>query len=836
MAMEWAGIVAVVAVVVMAPLMAGTVHRPTMLVVFVAAAFALVALMVSGGLRGRPLRLGSAALIPLAFLLVPIVQSIPLPMGLRRVLDPNGSILLQDNALDPVAAWPLSLDPANTRVYIGRAAAALAIFLIVYHLSSGRSRRYLIPRAIGIAGLVAVVIGLGHKIFGFSKVYGALNATARSLVVGPFVNSNHTAEFLELGFFVCLACSFLRSSALNRVGWLVGALLCAGGAMATLSRGAVLALALGVAMFGFLRFLERDPQPGFRRRRAIVATAFFLVAVIGLGAGAFGAGQLIDRFKAGAMATDLRFQVWREAVPILTAHPLGIGRGSFDRVFPIYRTFKTAFPLRFAFVENEPFQLLIDSGWVLFAVLVAAMGLAAWLIARRGRRDRVEAALVAGLFAVLAHSLVDFGLETLGVLLPFVAVLAIVFGRIETGEEKNAGQGRKAWLGSATALVCLAFGFGSVAHASYDDFDALLRAARPGVERRELLVRAQHTHPTDYFYVLAYAQLQPMAVPAGGPSPRLRALNRALRLCPSCEQVHQEIARSLWHVGRRRQALLEWRTTVDLQPLVFAPALGELFAAGAKPEELTAIATTNPARIVEVAAFLGNNGHVADAFTALDQADALGAPTSERMLMRARLQVQSHQTDAARATLTSARQAGTDDPRLGVLEAQLLLDTKGAAGADDALAILDAAASRYPHDLAIQRMRMKVILNHEKWKAAARALDGFKLALYQAQGSAAEAHAAGAQIEARLGRIGAAMTGYRAALADDPMNVTLWMEFGRTAETGGRYSTAFEAYSRAALLSPKNPQIEAALQGLQQRNAALRGAMMHQTGVPAAGP
>src|SRR4029079_8686133 len=159
--------------------------------------------------------------------------------------------------------------------------------------------------------------------------------------------------------------------------------------------------------------------------------------------------------------------------------------------------------------------------------LCAAMALAAWQIARRGRRDKVEAALVAGLFAVLAHSIVDFGLETLGVLLPFVAVLAIVLGRIGPSDETKPVRSWGPWLAGATAFACLAFGVGAVAHASNDDFDALLRAARPGAERRALLVRAQHAHPTDYFYVLAYAQTQPMASPTGGPSPRLRALNRA---------------------------------------------------------------------------------------------------------------------------------------------------------------------------------------------------------------------------------------------------------------------------------------------------------------------
>jgi tetratricopeptide (TPR) repeat protein len=288
-------------------------------------------------------------------------------------------------------------------------------------------------------------------------------------------------------------------------------------------------------------------------------------------------------------------------------------------------------------------------------------------------------------------------------------------------------------------------------------------------------------------------------------------------------------------MGKRGQALLEWRATVDLQPLLLSPTLGELFALGAKPEELAAIATSEPARVVEVATFLGNNGHVADAFTVLDQADALGAPVSESLLTRARLQLQSHQGDAVRATLAAARRAGTDDPRLSLLEAQVLIDSQGAEGADAALAILDLAAVRYPHDLAVQRMRMKVILDFAKWKAAARALEGFKMALYQTQGSAAEAHAAGAQIEARLGRMGAALTAYRVALADEPLNVTLWMEFGKTAETAGRHSTALEAYHQAAQLSPKNPQIEKAIQSLEERNAALRAVMTRQPGVPGTG-
>ena len=62
-------------------------------------------------------------------------------------------------------------------------------------------------------------------------------------------------------------------------------------------------------------------------------------------------------------------------------------------------------------------------------MLVVASGWVVWHLVRHGRRDRVEAALAAGLFAVVVHNFFDFGLETLGVLLPFMAILGTALGR-----------------------------------------------------------------------------------------------------------------------------------------------------------------------------------------------------------------------------------------------------------------------------------------------------------------------------------------------------------------------------------------------------------------------
>ena len=66
--------------------------------------------------------------------------------------------------------------------------------------------------------------------------------------------------------------------------------------------------------------------------------------------------------------------------------------------------------------------------------------------------------------------------------------------------------------------------------------------------------------------------------------------------------------------------------------------------------------------------------------------------------------------------------------------------------------------------------------------AAARSLEGLKLALYQIGASTAEAHIAGARINAQLGHWTQALDEYRIVLAEMPDNTALWIEYAHAAE------------------------------------------------------
>ena len=819
------GLVLSGAAVFAAPLAVGGVHRVPMILLMMTCALGLAALVFGAASERRPLRVGISAALPLVLFAIPVLQSIPLPLALRGRLDPNGNAILFDNGPTLAGFWPLSLDPVPTREHIGRAAAALAIFLVAYHLASGKTRRHVLPRLVALSGIVAVVVGLGHHLFGVSEIYGSFSVNKRSLVTGPFVNSNHTAEFLELATFACLACSFQRNTAINRYGWLTGTLLCAVGAIGTLSRGALVGLFAGMSMFAFLRYLAKEDGSG-QRARTWIAWGALVSVLIAVTAGVLGAGALVDRFRESAVTEDGRFQLWHDSLKVLGAHPAGIGRGAFERVYPIYRTVKNWFPITFAYVENHPLQLLIDSGWPLFGLVVASLALVVRELVRHRRRDKIEAAFLAGLFAVVAHSFVDFGLETLGVLLPFVAILGTVMGRCSAAEDSTAPNELALPL-AALACAGLIFGAAAIAHPSDDDFDKLLKEAHGAEQVRAVLRRAQAVHPTDYFYALTYAETEPLR-PIEGKSPRLHALNRALRLCPGCEFVHVAVARSLWNLGLRSQSLLEWRTAGQIQPYIFSQVITELAGLGAKPQDLASVASFDASRMVETADFLGARSQIADALVVLDEADVMGAPRAESLLTRGRLQLQGGQVAAAQTTMAEAHAAGIQDPRLSVLDAQLVLSVKGPAGADEALSVLDLAAIRYPLDLPVQRMRISLVSDYSKWQAADRAIDGLKLAAYHSVGSGFEADLAAARIRSHLAQWTAAITEYRIALNQHAGEPALWVELAEVAERAGRDSVAHEAYAEAARLAPSDTKITEALRRLDAQQSQARGSALDQ--------
>jgi O-antigen ligase len=788
----WLTAVALGIAIVGAPLAVGAVHRP---VVLVALGLSAVLSLLVAALAFRnqaELKPEVALALPMLLLLIAALQIIPVPPALHALIDPAGSELL---ALAQVqGSQPSSLDPPATYLELAKAAAALVVGLAALVLSSGRRFRFASMALVACAGLAALLVGLGHRAISEDLIYGVFPCS-RGLPIGPFINRNHLAELLELAAFAALAFAFSRPSRDGQLVWKILAALLAAGALSALSRGSVLALGAGALTWFLLAPKSDEGEPLHRTRFAAVLIG--LVVVVGLALG-FGAEDLIAKFAQNPAASEPRFTLWRDALKIVRAHPAGIGLGAFARVYPVYQSVPST--VWFQFPENQPLGLLVEAG-IPGALLV--LGTCAWVLrrfAKNARRDRVEASLVAALIAVLAHNLTDFGLETLGVLLPFCALLGTVFGRQAKVPEKPAAQRSSAAL-AGVALVAALAAIVLLRSPSMRDFDELLKGP-PSAAMRATARSASLAHPTDYFYALAEAKLQSTETTSA--SSRLRMLNRAMLLCPTCKDAHAEAARSLWRLGRRQQSLLEWRTMLGIAPGQLGVVFAELVRSGAKPEELSSLADgRNP---FELSQHLLANGMLNAATSILAGAD--DHEGVDFRLAQARIALAADDLRAARAASDAALAAAPRDPRAILLASELALRSNER---DRAIAVLEDGVRGDPMQVDLNRKLLALLMQTDKWQAIDRALAGLRAALGTTGATMAEASVAAAHIFERRGQWHRAISEYQAAVAQSPDDARLQLDLAKAAEQAGRITIAIGAYNAVLRRAPENAEARAAL-------------------------
>lgn len=798
----WSTAAALGACLVGAPLAVGAVHRPVAVIVLgLTAALALPAAALARGAQTR-LKPHIVMALPMLFLLIAALQIMPMPWTARARLDPAGSELLALAQL--TGPQPMSLDPPATYFELAKAAAALVVGTSALILTSSRRLRFAAIGMVAVAGLAAFAVGLGHRAFFEDKIYGLFDAS-RGLPVGPFVNPNHTAEFLELGAFAALAFAFSRPSRDGQRVWKVVAAVLAAGALSTLSRGSVLALGSGVLVWFLLAPRSDDGESLHRTKFA--AALIGLLVVVGIGVG-FGAEGLLDRFAQSGPAGEGRFRVWADALKMLRAHPLGIGLGAFTRTYPVYQSFPSS--VWYQFPEDQPLSILVETGVPGAVFMLAAWSLVLRRFAKQARRDRVEASLAAGLVAVLAHNLTDFGLETLGVLLPFCALWGTLFGRMAEATEDPPSERWMPMLAGLGVLPVIG-GIALLCLPAARDFDALLQPPF-SAESRALARQASQAHPTDYAYALAEARLE--APDPASPAKRLRLINRAMILCPACAVAHVEAARELWRLGRRSQALLEWRTVLALPSGRLDAVFGELSKSGASEAELISLATERNRQ--ELSRLLLGQGMIPAAREVM--AGSASKDTVEFHLVQAQIALDAQDLPAARAAATAALAAAPRDPRAFAMTADVEVRENKR---EEAIATLTRGLGAEPTDVDLCQRLLGLLTQTDRWRATDQALDNLRRALAEHGAPMRAANLAAAQIFEHRGQFYRAVTEYQSALAQAPDDVGLQLSLARAAELAGKVTVAVDAYAAVLRRSPKQPEAEAGLARIRTQKKAL---------------
>ncbi|MGD8650317.1 MAG: O-antigen ligase family protein, partial [Desulfobacterales bacterium] len=316
------------------------------------------------------------------FFVVTLFLCIPLPTNVLSYLSPvrYQTLMTAQDLLNRPASW-------QTLSYIPRLALSWWVFLICLCLLFGTVRR-LCADAKTLKRVVLVMMCVAM----LEAAYGLIQALVPTMGVlwvdyvqaymgsarGTFINRNHFAGFMEMTWPLALGFTMAQG------GWGQGYSLKKILASERLNRQALLALGVVVlllallfsrsragiagALIGLLTFilLTRSGRKGISRYSWLMLAG--IVGLLVVYSMAIGIGPITERFFALSNG-DSRLDYWRDSLPIIKDHPLGIGLRNYDNVIPVYNVSMLA-DKRLEYAHNDYLQLLIEAGWIGFIAVL----------------------------------------------------------------------------------------------------------------------------------------------------------------------------------------------------------------------------------------------------------------------------------------------------------------------------------------------------------------------------------------------------------------------------------------------------------------------------------
>ncbi|HEX6123945.1 MAG TPA: O-antigen ligase family protein [Pyrinomonadaceae bacterium] len=415
--MTWAnklGFFLIGAIVVFTTIAYGTVHQPTLAVFYLLVAMVVV-LWAVDSLRSGALRI-SPSLLPLPLLAAAVY-------GFVQVI-PFGSVT---DAAGIEVPRTISLDPFATKV---SAIHYFALFLLlsatlVFLDSAKRIRK--LTLVIAVFGFVYAFFAILQSVLSPLKIYGIYEAGAP---FGSFVNRHNFAAYMEMAMALPLGLMFAGAVTRDKrllyitvIGLMGVALLLSG------SRGGLVAF---VAQIIFLTMLTAGFKGRSRLALRLGLAALLVVAIVG-GAIFVGGETSLTRLAETAATEDVttgRSNIWQVTLRVILANlPFGAGFGAFGVAYTPHDPMSGLERVEQA--HNDYLQVLADAGLV--GLIIGAFFL--WQLILQGRdallignryRHGIAIGALAGIFAILVHSIFDFVLHTTAVSVLFLMLLGLL--------------------------------------------------------------------------------------------------------------------------------------------------------------------------------------------------------------------------------------------------------------------------------------------------------------------------------------------------------------------------------------------------------------------------
>ena len=489
------------------------------------------------------------------------IQLVPLPSAVVELFTQTTAALREDGTqlMEVEASSTLTADVPATLGALVFFLTLLGLALVALRMSTSERGRYrVIASVAALCGVTAFIVAV-HKIFGMTSLYGIYEPYyARPIMLGPLLNSNSLACLMAVGAMLAIGLAAQRRQpGWLRVIWIAVVAGCGAITVATVSRGATIALVAGsLVTIGALlgqRLIGHDTT---RRRRIRFATNALPIAVVAgcmvllvIWVNAGNVGRQLSHMSVDELSQSRsKFAAWRSAATLVEETPwVGVGRGAFEPVFT--RVHPASGVATYGFLENEYVQAIVDWGVPGALALGFAMIWLAIVAIKRWRDGPIVAGALGALAVVAIQSNVDFGLQFLGLAAPVTAIAAtLAYVPLREVAHVRAVQGARAVL--VLALVGGALLLFSDCTTTIDEDRRALRerpslaAARAAIER----------HPLDYYNYAVAAEVLEQRRNAWG----IRVLNHALVLHPTHPDLHRMAARMLYRQGSVTQSAIEY--------------------------------------------------------------------------------------------------------------------------------------------------------------------------------------------------------------------------------------------------------------------------------------
>lgn len=451
-----------VALLIPLPWAYGAVHLPAR-----GAYVVCVALLFAGTAIWRIREGGKPALLdgPTGLLLVAIAWAatalVPLPVELLRLVAPSSWNIavghFVEAGLDAPVEHPIAVAPRDAAAAWATAAAHVMVFVLASRFLSGRRGARMLAGTLAVSGALMAILAITQESLGASRIFFV--ALERDRFYGTFVNGNHAATFLAAASLCGLGLLLRERDAGKKLAWGLAGVISAIGAMYSLSRGGVLALVAGLAVFlagavavqGSFRTRRGDDIGRFFTRNAVPLMLAVLAVFYLSWLGPKKIGRELSSLAALDLPKDYRARVWGDSIDAVRDWPItGSGGGTFAHVYPRYRSFPADVTTEMA--ESDWVQLAVENGLVGFALVAGFVGLLLGRFFGAFLKDPLRFSgahlgLGAALVAIVGHAMVDFPLR-----IPAIgAFAAAIAGALAGAVHRRRYKARRTQIAAALA-------------------------------------------------------------------------------------------------------------------------------------------------------------------------------------------------------------------------------------------------------------------------------------------------------------------------------------------------------------------------------------------------